>query len=71
MNMIKTSKIIPENRPDVEWKVIHTNGMSPEVPDWLKETFGEEWNRWFIINRDIYIREDKDYNWFILRWMSC
>lgn len=63
-------RVVPGNKPETEWIVLHTNGMSPEVPAWLEENFGAEWGRWFILNRTIYIREEKDYNWFCLRWLS-
>jgi hypothetical protein len=68
MNLIE--KMVPGHKPDVEWKVIETNGIGSDVVDWLEENWGPAWGRWFIINRIIYIREDKDYTWFMLKWMS-
>ncbi len=70
MHVNEIERVIPDNKPDTEWKVIHTTGMSPEVPEWLEKTFGVEWGRWFILNRTIYIRNDSDYSWFCLRWLS-
>ncbi len=46
-----------------------------EVRTWCKKQFGEEdkfptaWSRWQHRHEDqIYFRDERDYNWFILRW---
>ena len=42
--------------------------------DWCKEQFGphpkniDAWSRWYISDTKIYFRDEKDYQWFILRW---
>ena len=42
--------------------------------DWAKEQFGQKpknpdaWSRWYTGLCSITFRDEKDYNWFILRW---
>lgn len=46
-----------------------------EVEEWCKEQFGphpkypDAWSRWVHTYEDqIHFRDEKDYNWFVLRW---
>lgn len=67
----KSEKAIPGNDPTVEFNIVHTTGIGPDVLAWLIETFGHTHEgRWFIINRSIYFKFEKDYVWFQLRWSN-
>ncbi len=46
-----------------------------EVDEWCKEQFGphpkrpDAWCRWHhTYENQIHLRDEKDYNWFVLRW---
>ena len=59
----------PGNNPSVEFNVVHTTGIGPEVVEWLINTFGHPHKkRWFIVGRAIYFRYEQDWMWFELRW---
>lgn len=64
----------PELDSKTEFTIVRTTGIGPEVLEWLEKTFGasttEKDARWFIINRNIFFRHEKDYVWFQLRWGS-
>ena len=61
--------LVPENNPSVEFNVVHTTGIGPEVVEWLINTFGHAHKkRWFIVGRAIYFRYERDWMWFELRW---
>jgi hypothetical protein len=42
--------------------------------DWCKEQFGphpespDAWSRWYVQQTKVYFRDQKDHNWFVLRW---
>jgi hypothetical protein len=42
--------------------------------DWCKEQFGphpqrpDAWSRWYVSHTKVYFRDQKDHNWFVLRW---
>jgi hypothetical protein len=60
---------VPENNPPVEFNIVHTTGISEEVLHWLIDTFGHtDKGRWFIVNRSIYFKNERDWMWFELRW---
>ena len=60
---------IPGNDPSVEFNVVHTTGIGPEVVEWLTKTFGPtREKRWFIVGRAIYFRYERDWIWFELTW---
>ena len=60
---------IPGNNPSVEFNVVHTTGIGPEVVEWLIKSFGHtDEGRWFIINRSIYFKYERDYIWFSLQY---
>ena len=53
----------------------HRNEDYEEVVAWCTEQFGprprrpDAWTRWVDIHIDrIRFRDEKDYNWFVLRW---
>lgn len=59
----------PTLRPDVEFIIVRTTGISEEVLHWLIKSFGHtDEGRWFIIVRSIFFRHEKDYIWFRLKW---
>lgn len=45
-----------------------------EVLQWCEQTFGphpknrDAWSRWYMGMGTVVFRDEKDYNWFILRW---
>ena len=61
----------PAKKPDVEFILVRTTGVSPEAYAWLEKNFGSEkveHPRWFMIVRTIFFRHEQDYIWFRLRW---
>ena len=69
MIVMENEKSIPELNPSVEFNIIHTTGISEEVVSWLIKSFGHtNEGRWFIINRSIYFKYERDYLWFRLQY---
>lgn len=69
MIVMENEKEIPELNPTVEFNIIHTTGISEEVVSWLIKSFGHtNEGRWFIINRSIYFKYERDYLWFRLQY---
>ena len=61
----------PELRPDVEFIIVRTTGVSREAYAWLHDNFGDDradHPRWFIVAASIFFRHEQDYTWFRLRW---
>jgi hypothetical protein len=60
-----------EQETAIEYNVIHTTGIGENVVQWLIKTFGHtNEGRWFIVNRSIYFKYERDYLWFELRWAA-
>jgi len=56
MKILEREKEIPGLNPTVEFNIVHT-------------TFGSSnKGRWFIINRSIYFKYERDYLWFRLQY---
>ena len=69
MIVMEHEKSIPELNPTVEFNIVHTTGIGPEVVVWLIKSFGHtNEGRWFIINRSIYFKYERDYIWFRLQY---
>jgi hypothetical protein len=69
MIVTENEKSIPENNPSVEFNIVHTTGIGTEVVSWLINAFGHtNEGRWFIINRSIYFKYERDYLWFRLQY---
>jgi hypothetical protein len=69
MIVLEHEKEIPGLDPTVEFNILHTTGISEEVHQWLIKTFGSSnKGRWFIINRSIYFKYERDYLWFRLQY---
>ena len=69
MMILEHEKEIPELNPTVEFNILHTTGISEEVHRWLIKSFGSSnTGRWFIINRSIYFKYERDYIWFRLQY---
>ncbi len=69
MRILKNETSIPKNNPTVEFNIVHTTGINEEVLHWLISTFGHtDEGRWFIINRSIYFKNERDWIWFELKW---
>lgn len=69
MKILEHDKSVPRNNPTIEFNIVHTTGIGPEVVEWLISTFGNpNEGRWFIINRSIYFKHERDYIWFRLKW---
>ena len=66
----------PKYKFSRDWYIaeISTNDYD-EVRAWCTEQFGPEdkfpnaWSRWqHRYEHQIFLRDEKDYNWFVLRW---
>jgi len=69
MKVLEHEKSIPGLAPTVEFNIVHTTGIGEDVLHWLINTFGHtDEGRWFIINRSIYFKYERDYLWFSLKW---
>ncbi len=71
MRIVEHETSIPGNNPTVEYNIIHTTGIGEDVVQWLIKTFGHtNEGRWFIVNRSIYFKYERDYIWFELKWSA-
>ena len=52
----------------IEYHCIQFEHIYADVYIWLRETFGPAGTRWFIKGQSLYIKDDRDYTWFTLRW---
>ena len=69
MMILEHETSIPEQIPTMEFNIVHTMGISEEVCQWLIKSFGHtDEGRWFIINRAIYFKYERDYIWFSLQY---
>jgi hypothetical protein len=69
VKIIGKDKSIPGLKPEIEFNIVHTWGVSDEVFLWLTKTFEpSDKGRWFIINRSIYFKYERDYIWFSLHY---
>lgn len=69
MERLYNEKVKPGMQPEVEFNIVHTTGISEEVFQWLVTHLGPSLKgRWFIINRSIYFKHERDYIWFSLAW---
>ena len=69
MIVMENEKSIPKLDPSAEFNIIHTTGIGEEVVSWLIKSFGHtNEGRWFIINRSIYFKYERDYLWFRLQY---
>ena len=63
--------MIPVHRSlklDHTYDVVEVNQVTPELFEWLNESFGKPGERWFVTNNKIYFSQEKDYVWFEMRW---
>lgn len=64
----------PSLNPETEFIIVRTTDINIEMYQWLEKTFGpeqaEKGARWFLINKSIFFRHEKDFLWFSLRWFS-
>jgi hypothetical protein len=61
-----------------KWHEVHLLFKSwdpiQERIDWCVQTFGAQpenpdaWSRWYTSFTTLRFRDEKDYNWFVLRW---
>jgi hypothetical protein len=69
-------KLMPKYKFSRKWFVADFDtAYYSEVDEWCKEQFGphpkypDVWSRWVhTYENQIHFRDQKDYNWFVLRW---
>ena len=65
----------PMNFSRTKWYIADVNHNDyPDALDWCREQFGQRikrpdaWSRWKADRCTFWFRDEKDYNWFTLRW---
>lgn len=62
-----------QTRSGIKWAVLLPTDRREEILEWCRQTFGEPnmiGGRWFPLEYTIQFSDQKDRNWYRMRWLS-